>query len=174
MRHAEILTLLCANPEGLTSEQLSDGVYGDSAAGRLDPGRDLAAAQAAGRLHRDRALPAARRRCSSDVAQVCGLLHRGQVREAAARYGGPMLPGSKAPGVVREREALEGWVRQSVMSAGDAEALWAWVQGPTRARRTCSAWQRLLVNLPFQDPRRPLAASRLARLRADAEQPAGL
>ena len=62
LRHAEILTLLCANPEGLTSEELSDGVYGDPLARRLDPSRDLPAAQAAGRLHRDRALPAAARR----------------------------------------------------------------------------------------------------------------
>ncbi|MGZ4350961.1 MAG: GAF domain-containing protein, partial [Solirubrobacteraceae bacterium] len=28
-RHAEILTLLCANPEGMTSEELAEGVYGD-------------------------------------------------------------------------------------------------------------------------------------------------
>jgi cytochrome c-type biogenesis protein CcmH/NrfG len=34
-----------------------------------------------------------------------------------------------------------------------------------------AAWQRLLSNLPFQDPRRSLAASRLGTLRAaDAEK----
>ena len=65
---------------------------------------------------------------SSDVAQVCGLLHRGDVREAAARYPGPLLPRSTAPGVIREREALEGWLRQSVMSSGDRDALWEWLQ----------------------------------------------
>jgi cytochrome c-type biogenesis protein CcmH/NrfG len=35
------------------------------------------------------------------------------------------------------------------------------------------AWQRLLVNLPFADPRRSLAASRIAQLRADAERDSG-
>ena len=31
-----------------------------------------------------------------------------------------------------------------------------------------AAWQRLLSNLPFQDPRRSLAASRVGQLRAAA------
>jgi hypothetical protein len=104
---------------------------------------------------------------ASDFAQVCGLLHRGAVREAAARYPGPLLPASSAPGVVREREALESWLRQSVMSAGDREALWSWLQTPSGAT-DLAAWQRLLANLPFQDPRRSLAASRIGQLRAEA------
>jgi hypothetical protein len=170
MRHAEILTLLCANPGGLTSEQLSDGVYGDplrtgSIRVEISRLRKLLGDCLETDHYRLRGV------VSSDVAQVAGLLHRGQVREAAARYGGPILPGSKAPGVVRERDELEGWVRQSVMSSGDAETLWEWVQGPT-GTADVPAWQRLLANLPFQDPRRPLAASHLARLRAqDAEHP---
>jgi hypothetical protein len=87
------------------------------------------------------------------------------VREAAIRYAGPLLPHSEAPGVVREREALEHWMRQSVMSAGDQEALWAWLQ-TEGGREDLAAWQRLLANLPFQDPRRSLAASRIAQLRS--------
>ena len=108
----------------------------------------------------------------SDVAEVCGLLHRGRVRDAAARYPGPLLPRSRAPGVVHEREGLEGWMRQSVMSAGDQDALWAWLQ-TTSGATDLPAWQRLLVNLPFADPRRSLAASRIAQLRADGESAAG-
>jgi hypothetical protein len=68
---------------------------------------------------------------------------------------------------VHERDALEGWMRQSVMSAGDQEALWAWLQTASGGG-DLAAWQRLLVNLPFADPRRSLAASRIAQLRADA------
>ena len=80
------------------------------------------------------------------------------------RYTGPLLPRSDAPGVVREREALEHWLRQSVMSAGDQEALWAWLQ-TVGGSEDLPAWQRLLANLPFQDPRRSLAASRVRELR---------
>jgi hypothetical protein len=82
------------------------------------------------------------------------------------RYGGPLLPRSEAPGVVREREALERWLRQSVMSSGDQEALWAWLQTDGGAQ-DLPAWQRLLANLPFQDPRRSLAAARVGQLRAN-------
>jgi hypothetical protein len=67
--------------------------------------------------------------------------------------------------VVSEREAIEGWLRQSVMSAGDQEALWSWLQ-TTSGGRDMAAWRRLLANLPFADPRRSLAASRIAQLRA--------
>ncbi|MFZ0043144.1 MAG: GAF domain-containing protein [Solirubrobacteraceae bacterium] len=166
-RHSEILTLLCANPEGLTSEELSSGVYG-----RPDRGGSIRV-----EISRLRKLLGdcietdhyrLRGGVTSDVAQVCALLHRGEVREAAARYPGPMLPRSAAPGVAREREALERWVRQSVMSAGDQEALWGWLQ-TEGGTADFPAWQRLLSNLPFADPRRSLAASRIAQLRAERE-----
>jgi hypothetical protein len=166
MRHAEILTLLCASPGGLTSEELSADVYGDP----------LRAGSIRVEISRLRKLLGdcvetehyrLRGGISSDVAQVAGLLHRGRVRDAAARYPGPILPRSTAPGVVRERQALEGWLRQSVMSSGDVEALWEWVQTAS-GDHDLAAWQRLLANLPFQDPRRSLAASRLANLRATA------
>jgi hypothetical protein len=171
-RHAEILTLLCATPEGLTSEQLADGVYGDrTRAGgirvEISRLRKLLGDVIENDHYRLRA------GVLSDVAQVCGLLHRGEVREAAARYPGPLLPRSLAPGVVHEREGLERWMRQSVMSAGDQEALWAWLQ-TTSGAGDLPAWQRLLVNLPFADPRRSLAASRIAQLRADAEVDTGV
>ena len=164
LRHSEILTLLCANPEGLTSEELSVGVYG----------HHLGAASIRVEVSRLRKLLGDcvesehyRLKCTvaSDVARVCGLLHRGDVREAALSYAGPLLPRSEAPGVVREREALEHWLRQSVMSAGDQDALWAWLQTGGGAG-DLAAWQRLLANLPFQDPRRSLAASRVGQLRA--------
>ncbi|MGZ4171329.1 MAG: GAF domain-containing protein [Solirubrobacteraceae bacterium] len=171
-RHAEILTLLCANPEGMTSEELAEGVYGDcTRAGgirvEISRLRKLLGDVVDNDHYRLRA------GVLSDVSQVCGLLHRGRVREAAARYPGPLLPRSRAPGVVHERDALERWVRQSVMSAGDQEALWAWLQTASGATDV-SAWQRLLVKLPFADPRRSLAASRIAQLRADAERDAGV
>ncbi len=147
----------------MSSEQLAEGVYGDaSRAGsiRVEISRLRKLLGDCIETEQYRLRPGV----VSDVAQVCGLLHRGEVREAAARYLGPLLPRSTAPGVVREREALEGWLRQSVMSAGDQEALWAWLQTPSGGH-DISAWQRLLVNLAFADPRRSLAASRIAQLR---------
>jgi len=166
-RHADILTLLCANPAGMTSEELAAGVYGDpTRAGgirvEISRLRKLLGDLIETDHYRLRA------GVSSDVAQVCGLLHRGQVRDAAAHYPGPLLPRSRAPGVVHEREALERWMRQSVMSSGDQDALWAWLQ-TSSGTGDLAAWQRLLAKLPFADPRRSLAASRIGQLRADAD-----
>jgi len=164
LRHSEILTLLCGNPDGLTSEQLSAEIYGHGA----QAGSIRVEISRLRKLLPDCIEPEHYQlKCtvSSDVARVCGLLHRGEVREAAARYPGPLLPRSIAPGVVREREALERWMRQSVMSAGDHEPLWSWLQTPSGST-DLAAWQRLLANLPFADPRRSLAASRVGQLRA--------
>jgi hypothetical protein len=167
LRHSEILALLCGHPEGLTSEELSGEVYGTGDRGgsiRVEISRlrkllgDRIESEHQYRL---------RGGMSSDFAQVCGLLHRGEVREAAERYPGALLPASSAPGIVREREALEAWLRQSVMSGGDREALWAWLQTAS-GHVDLAAWQRLLSNLAFQDPRRSLAASRVGQLRAGA------
>jgi hypothetical protein len=165
LRHAEMLTLLCAHPEGLTSDELSLGVYGEG-------GRAGGIRVEISRLRKllgdciDTEPYRLRGGVQSDVAQVCVLLHRGEVGEAAARYAGPILPGSHAPGVRREREALEAWMRQSVMRSSDRDTLWSWLQ-ITSGASDLAAWQRLLADLPFQDPRRSLAAARISALRAE-------
>lgn len=99
-----------------------------------------------------------------DAARIQGLLDRGAIREAAERYEGQLLPHSEAPGVVREREALDAWLRQAVMTAEGDEALWAWVQSPSGAE-DLAAWKRLLAAVDFRDPRRSLAAARVRALR---------
>jgi hypothetical protein len=76
-----------------------------------------------------------------------------------------MLPRSEAPGIVRDREELEAWVRQAAMSADDREVLWAWVQCAS-GRDDLPAWKRLLADLDFHDPRRSLGPAHLQSLRA--------
>jgi hypothetical protein len=160
----EILALLSARPAGMTSEELAADLYGDD-------GRPGAVRVQVFRLRKllgpwiDTAPYRLSMDVESDVAQVCGLLERGAVREAAEHYEGPLLPHSEAPGVVRERDALDGWLRQAVMTADDAEALWAWARSSS-GRDDLGAWRRLLANLDYSDPRRCLAASRVSSLRA--------
>jgi hypothetical protein len=160
----EILALLAARPAGMTSEELAADLYGDD-------GRPSAVRVQVFRLRKllgpwIEALPY---RLSidveSDVADVVRLLERGAVREAAERYENPLLRQSEAPGIARERDALEGWLRQAVMTADDAEALWAWTRSSS-GRDDLGAWKRLLANLDYGDPRRSLAASRVGALRA--------
>lgn len=164
-RQTEILALLTARPAGMTSEQLAADLYGDD-------GQPGAARVQVHRLRRalgrwvDTDPYRLGAEVESDVARLQGLLDRGAAREAAERYAGPLLPRSEAPGVVRERERLEAWLRQAVMTADDPEARWAWVQTPS-GDDDAPAWKRLLAELEFHDPRRSLAAARLRSLRAE-------
>jgi hypothetical protein len=100
----------------------------------------------------------------TDVRRVEGLLRAGAVREAAEAYPGPLLADSEAPGIVDAREELEAWLHQAVMTAGDPDALWAWVNSPT-GRDDLGAWKRLLSELEFRDPRRSLCAAHVRELR---------
>jgi hypothetical protein len=162
-RLAEILALLCAHPEGMTAGALCADLHGDE-------GRASSVRVEVSRLRKllgpwidtDRY----RLTCDveTDVRRVEGLLHAGAVREAADEYPGPLLPDSEAPGIVEAREQLDAWLRQAVMTSGDADALWAWVNGPT-GREDLVAWKRLLSELEFRDPRRSQCAARVGELR---------
>jgi hypothetical protein len=165
-RLAEILALLCANPNGYSAEALCADLHGDGGS----PGSVRVEVSRLRKLlgpwiDTERY----RLNCDvdSDVRHVEGLLAAGRVRDAAERYPGPLLPSSEAPGVVRERERLEHWLRQAVMTADDAEALWAWVQTPSGSD-DLPAWKRLLGALAFHDPRRARCAARVGELRSEA------
>ena len=163
-RLAEILVLLCAHPDGMSAEALTAGLYGDS-------GHASSVRVEVSRLRKLLGpwIDTERYRLTCDVEtdarRIEGLLAAGAVREAAEEYTGPMLPGSEAPGVARERDHLDGWLRQAVMTADDPEALWAWVHC-TSGEDDLGAWKRLLSQLSFRDPRRSLCASRVGELRA--------
>ena len=78
----------------------------------------------------------------SDLKHVRALLGHNAVGDAAAAYPGPLLPDSAAPGIESAREELDDWLRQAVLTSGDADALWAWVHsrsGESRPRRLAAA-----------------------------------
>ena len=168
-RLAEILSLLCVSPHGYTAEALCADLYGDGGS----PGSVRV------EISRLRKLlgpwiDTERYRLTCDVEtdfrRVEGLLTAGRVREAAEAYAGPLLPTSEAPGVVRERDRLETWLRHAVMTADDQEALWAWVHTPGGGD-DLPAWKRLLAGLPFHDARRAQCAARVRELRRAAATP---
>jgi GAF domain len=162
-RHSEILALLWASPDGLTTEELGADLYGDTAKassvrGEMARLRKLLGTWISSEPYRIRG------DVDCDVGRVQELLRRGEVTRAAEEYQGPLLPHSEAPGVVRERDSLERWIRHAVMTADDREALWAWLQTPA-GRDDLPAWKALLPHLDFRDPRRSRAAARVAHLR---------
>ena len=163
-RLAEILALLCASPHGMSAEKLCSDLYGDG-------GSVSTVRVEVSRLRKMIGpwIDTDRYRLTCDVEtdarRIEGLLTAGDVREAAERYTGPVLPGSRAPGVEREREHLDAWVRHAVMTADDADALWAWVHSPS-GEDDLGAWKRLLARVPYRDPRHSLCAARVTELRA--------
>ena len=168
-RLAEILALLCARPQVYTAEGLCADLHGDGGS----PGSVRVEISRLRKLlgpwidsERYKLTCAV----ETDVRYVEGLLNAGRVREAAEHYPGPLLPASEAPGVIREREHLDAWLRTAVMTADDPDALWAWVQTPG-GDDDLPAWKRLLAGLPFNDPRRALVAARVRELRRAAATP---
>jgi hypothetical protein len=162
-RQTEILALLSARPAGMSSEELAADLYGDAGQPSTVRVQVFRLRKLLGHCIETEPY----RLCvdvECDVARVQGLLDRGAVREAAERYGGQLLPHSEAPGVVRERDALDAWLRQAVMTAEDDDAVWAWVQSPSGGE-DLAAWKRLLAAVDFHDPRRSLAAARVRALR---------
>jgi hypothetical protein len=163
-RLAEILVLLCASPHGMSAEALCADLYGDG-------GSVSTVRVEVSRLRKMIGpwVDTERYRLTCDVEtdarRVEGLLAAGAVREAAEEYAGPLLPGSEAPGVARERDHLDAWLRQAVMTADDPDALWAWVHSPS-GEEDLGAWKRLLAQLSYRDPRRSLCAARVTELRA--------
>ncbi len=162
-RHAELLVALLARRQGANAEQLCADLHGDgghpgSIRVEMSRLRKLLPACIDGDRYRLRA------DVHSDAERVRALLRAGDVRAAAERYSGPLLPASDAPRVVDEREQLDGWLRTAVLGADDAEALWAWAQSPSGADDLL-AWSRLVGELRFEDPRRSLAAARTRTLR---------
>jgi hypothetical protein len=162
-RHTEIVALLSARPGGMSSEELAADLYGDAGS----PGSVRVQVCRLRKLLGDRIATERYRLCmdvESDVERVKRLLEGGAVGEAAACYAGPLVPSSEAPGVVRQRDVLDAWVRHAVLTAGDVEALWAWLRSPS-GTDDLPAWKRLVVLLDFQDGRRSLAAARIRSLR---------
>jgi hypothetical protein len=163
-RLGEIVALLCANPHGYTAEALCADLHGDGGS----PGSVRVEVSRLRKLLGPWIdVERYRLTCDveTDVRRIEGLLSSGQVRDAAERYPGPLLPSSEAPGVIRAREHLEDWLRQAVMTSDDPDALWAWVQTPT-GDDDLAAWKRLLGMLHFHDPRRSRCSARVRELRS--------
>jgi hypothetical protein len=162
-RHTEILVLLASHPSGMTAEELALALYGETGKPQtvrieLCRLRKLLGTGIATEPYR--LAP----NVDADYLTVQQLLRAGHPRDAAERYVAPLLPHSEAPGIIELREELDAWVRHAVMTSDDREALWAWLQGSS-GHDDLAVWKRFLSDLAFDDPRRDLAAARLAKLR---------
>ncbi|MCX5197340.1 GAF domain-containing protein [Streptomyces sp. NBC_00249] len=164
-RHSEIMALLAHHPEGLSGEELAFALYEDESVSavtlRAEMSRLRVLLGAGALLSRPYRTAAP---LEADFAAVTRHLAAGAVSAALTRYPGPLLPASRAPGIVRLRRRIEDQARAAVIARADAGLLSDWVCGPWGAEDP-EVWRALADALPPQG--RPAA---LARVRAlDAE-----
>ncbi|MEG3628176.1 GAF domain-containing protein [Streptomyces sp. C6-003] len=157
-RHSEIAVLLARHPEGLTGDELLCALYEDE---RVTPvtlraelarlRRTLGPGRLASRPYR-LTVPV-----ESDVAVVERRLRAGAVTAAVAAYGGPLLPGSQAPSVVRLRHRLADGLRHALITGGDPDLLADWAHAPW-GEDDLDVWRALAAVRPTASVRARLAA----------------
>ncbi|MEV4351968.1 GAF domain-containing protein [Actinoplanes sp. NPDC049596] len=158
-RHSELLVLLLAHPEGSTGEELGFELYGDEVSpvtvraelSRLR--RMLGPELIQARPYRLRA------ELEADFGTVIGLLEERRPLEALRQYGGPLLPGSEAPGVVRLRRLVDGQLRSAVLSSGDADLMRGWLNS-SWGSDDLAVWEAYARVSPLN----PLARARIREL----------
>lgn len=161
LRHAEILCLLTLHPEGLGTETLTGGLYGDagkrvSVRAEVSRLRRLLPGLISARPYR---LNAA---LSSDLADIEHAMRHDDADAAVAAYHAPLLPGSTAPMIQGARAELEAVLRRTAV-AGPPGRLWTWLQTRT-GRDDADALAQFVRRAGARDPRRAVAAGRLRAL----------
>ncbi|MFE4258393.1 transcriptional regulator [Streptomyces sp. NPDC056883] len=164
-RHSEIMALLAHHPEGLSGEELAIALYEDESVSPVTLRAEMSRLR--GLLGPRAPLSRPYRTAApleADFTAVTRHLASGAVSAALARYPGPLLPASTAPGIVRLRRRIEEQARAAVIARADPGLLTDWVSSPWGAE-DIEVWRALAAVLP--------AAGRtaaLARVRAiDAE-----
>lgn len=164
-RHAEILVLLQAYPEGLGTEQLALMLAEDD----LDP---VTVRAEISRLRRDVGAKLIGSRpyqiagaMGSDVADLrASIREGGDVRKAIAALGrGGLLTESTAPGIEELFTELREDLRSRVLAEAEVPGLRAWTEC-VHGRDDLAAWRMLAQRLPAADPQRALAAGRVRLL----------
>ncbi|MFV0137388.1 GAF domain-containing protein [Streptomyces sp. HMX87] len=157
-RHSEIVVLLSRRSEGLTGDELLCALYEDETVTPVTLRAELARlrrvlgpGRMASRPYR-LTVPV-----ESDAAVVERRLRAGAVSAAAAAYGGPLLPGSQAPSVVRLRRRLADGLRSALIAGGDPDLLADWAHAPW-GEDDLDVWRALAALRPTAATRSRLAA----------------
>ncbi|HEV2634109.1 MAG TPA: GAF domain-containing protein [Actinocrinis sp.] len=161
-RHTEILIMLALRPDGMTGDQLAATLYDDLANPttlrvEMTRLRRVVGDLLASRPYRLDGPVAA------DFLEVAAALRDKNVAGALAAYGGPLLPTSEAPGVVRQREWLDTQLRSAVLTSCDADLVRSWAD--RAGFEDLQVWEHLFRIAPALSAHRVVAASRTQRLR---------
>jgi hypothetical protein len=165
LRHSEIMLLLADSPDGLTSAELGVALSDDDQALvtiRAELSRLRSQLGPVSLRSRPYRLP----RLTSDVDDLRADLAYGRLRSAVARYRGPVLPVSRAPGVERIRADLHRQLRGRLLAGNDPDALLAFAD-TSYGRDDFDVWSRALAVLPPSSSRLPEVTEHLIMLDLD-------
>lgn len=157
-RQLEICALLAFHPDGLTSERLSELLYGEQEVAQVTVRSELS------RLRRTlgSALSARPYRfavpVTIDADRVERLLHGGDLGAAVQRYTGPLAPASQSPFLRERGDQLHYELRAALLASERPDPLAAWLQTPHGAHDAAVA-RRLTALVAEQDPRFATAAA---------------
>ncbi|MGW0881516.1 GAF domain-containing protein [Streptomyces sp. NPDC002671] len=166
-RHSEILVLLTRHPEGLTGDELLCALYAEESVTPVTLRAELARLR---RLLGPGLLASRPYRLTGPVDCDATVVERrlkvGALTAAAEAYGGPLLPGSEAPAVVRLRRSLADGLRAALIAHRDPDLLADWAHAPW-GEDDVEVWRALAAVRPTAPVR-----TRLAALEAELTVPA--
>lgn len=169
-RHTEILTLLAWHGGGITAQELSRLIYGNSTSivtVRAEMVRlRKALAKSAPELTPQSRPYRLNNVLELDAQRLLGFLDRGAHRVGLACYTGPVLPASDAPGIVEIREQINGQLRDSLLTNASVETLLEYARLP-QATYDLEVWQTCLRLLPPRSPKRAATVAHLERIEAE-------
>lgn len=162
-RHSEIVALLASSPAGLTGDELAVLLYEEDGGtstlrAELNRLRGLLGEELLASRPYRLAAPV-----TGDWLAVEAQLAAGDVRSAMKGYGGPVLPRSTAPGVVRLRESLAASLRQALLRSRAPELMSAWTRSGW-GRDDYDMWLAQRAVVPATSPMRALVDGQIARL----------
>lgn len=164
-RHSEIMVALARRPEGLGGDELMVELYEDESVTPVTLRAELSRLR--GLLGPDLLLSRPYRLAApvdADFDTVARRLSSGALAAALGAYTGPLLPGSRAPSVVRLRRRLEESLRASLIARGDPALLADWAYSPW-GEDDLPVWQALAAAVPAAQ--RPAPLSRVRSLDAE-------
>ncbi len=162
-RHSEIVLLLASAPRGLSGDELAVLLYEE----------DVTTSTLRAELNRLRSLLgddllASRpyrlaAEVTADWLAVEAHLAAGAVGAALRSYRGPLLPTSRAPGVCRLRNSVEGQLRRALLASREPDLMSTWTRSAWGAD-DYEMWTAQLACLGARSPLHPLVVGQIARL----------
>ncbi|MFJ3903639.1 GAF domain-containing protein [Streptomyces sp. NPDC090025] len=168
-RHSEILVILAHRPDGVGGDELLTLLYEDESVTPVTLRAELSRLR--GLLGPETLASRPYRLAegvTADFLTVDRRLASGALAGALGDYPGPLLPGSRAPGVVRLRERLAGRLRAALVDRGDPGLLADWAYS-VWGEDDLVVWRALASAVPASQA--PAVRARFAAL--DAELAAG-